>query len=373
MEDCDDEPPVDAAVAKLAERYEREGVDTRFCEQPFLEASELGDVTSLRRRLGDASAEERWQLIKSVDQHGRTPLLLIAKSGEPEMVELLLDAVANPNETDTHGVTALHYSAARGSAAIVKPLLHGRADVDVREEGGETPLMWAFGVATVNLLLGARADAHARSRKGKTALMFASYRCDMNSIEALAGVLGTELDTCDSEGCSAYAAAMSAGHPEAAELLVSLGATSPEEPSARVVRCEEAFHEAARQGDADACAALLQENRFQVRVDAEVAGETALLLAASSGHGRAVEVLLHGKADPNRADAFMQETPLMRVVLGNGSDELLWMLLEARADPSLKDIAGRAPSDVAAAWGRPGSAEMLAAAAAGQLPLSEMD
>lgn len=358
---------------KLGSRYlEREGIDTRFYSEPFLEASELGDIASLRQRLASISTDEKRQLVRSVDQQGCTGLLLMAKGGHTEMIGVLLDADANPNDSDSSGATALHYAAARSSHAVAELLLGCRADVDLQDERGDTPLMWARGGRTLEVLLGAGADPLSTNKYGQTAVMLASSKGDIEAIEALAKVIGSDgLDACDKHGCSAHAAAISAGHPDAAEVLVALGATASVKPPPCVISHEEALHEVARRGDADACAALLQKGN--INVDAEICGETALLLAAGAGSGRAVEVLLQARADPNHADAFMQETPLTRALLSRAGDALLWLLLEARADPAKADLAGRTAVEVAEAWGRADSAKILRAVMAGELSLSAMD
>jgi len=358
---------------KIGSRYlEREGIDTRFYSEPFLEASELGDADSLRQRLASISADEKRQLVRSVDQQGCTGLLLMARGGHTEMVGVLLDAGANPNDADSSGATALHYSAARSSPAVSELLLRCKADVDRQDERGDTPLMWARGGRTLEVLLSAGADPLAINKYGQTATMLASGKGDIEAIEGLAKVIGpSDLNACDKQGCSAHAAALAAGHPDAAEVLIALGATASAKPAPCVISHEEALHEVARRGDADACAALLQKGG--VKVDAEICGETALLLAAGAGSGRAVEVLLQARADPNHADAFMQETPLARALLSRADDALLWLLLEARADPAKADLTGRNAVEVAEAWGRADSAKILRAAIAGELSLSAMD
>merc|ERR1712216_228135 len=87
----------------------------------------------------------------------------------------------------------------------------------------------------------------------------------------------------------------------------------------------------------------------------------------------AVEALLHGRADPNHADPFLGETPLLRAVLSKSTNEMLWMLLEAKADPTKEDLGWRTPAQLAAAWGNSEAADILKAAAAGELRLGAMD
>merc|ERR1711924_97081 len=140
-------------------------------------------------------------------------------------------------------------------------------------------------------------------------------------------VRSVDLDAQDANGSSAHSLAVAAGHLDASAA-----------PSSKVICRQDAFFEAARQGDADACARFCREG---IDLEAEVGGETALLLAANSASSKVVKALLSARADPNHADAFLCETPLLRAVLSKSSSELLWMLLEAKADPSKQDLTGR--------------------------------
>jgi ankyrin repeat protein len=358
-------------VAETATQYlDKQGVDPRFFSEEFLEASEFGDPSSLRQLLSQLSPDETRELLRKVDQQGCTGLLLFAKRGDAEMVKMLLDAGAIVNDADTSGATALHYAASRGSAATIKLLLEFGAVVEAKDDRSDTPIMWARGAQSTSLLLEAGADANAKNVSGQTALMIASRTGDDSRLEVLARLPGVDLDAVDSQGVSAHAAAVAFEHHDAAELLVSLGAKSEVKQSSRITRCEDAFLEAARCGNADKCADFLREG---MDIEAEVSGETALLLAAGAARSRAVEKLLECRSDPNHADAFLGETPLIRAVLSKSSNETLWMLLEAKADPAREDLAGRTAASVAAAWGYSEAADILKAAAAGELSLGAMD
>mmetsp|Transcript_41623 Transcript_41623/g.114766 ORF Transcript_41623/g.114766 Transcript_41623/m.114766 type:complete len:374 (+) Transcript_41623:84-1205(+) len=372
----DDAPPAPSEeTARLFRQCERDGIDTRFLDQPFLELSELGDAAALRRRLSELGQEEQRGLLKSVDQQGRTGLLLAVAKGDNDLVDALLDASANPNDADNFGATALHYAASRGSASSTASLLRACAEVSRRDDQGEEPLMWAFGEPVVAALLRSRADANARSAvSGRTALMFAASRGDLGAAGLLSREPGIQLDVVDAKGFSALALAEEAGHAAVAALLAELGAASlgrGAAPQPDVIHVAEALCEAARRGDSAACARLLSGSGADPNVDVD--GETPLLAAASAGSIQTAQVLLAARADPNVADKFLGETPVMRAVLENGAPELLWLLLEAKADPSRRDNLGREPAEVAASWGRDVAVEILRAACAGDLPLGAMD
>ena len=99
------------------------------------------------------------------------------------MVELLIRAGADIDHamlasgmsvnatTTTTGMTALHWAASYGHAAVVDILLRVVADVEARDAYGCTPLHWAaqYGhAAVVERLIRAGADIEARDAQGRS-------------------------------------------------------------------------------------------------------------------------------------------------------------------------------------------------------------
>jgi cytohesin len=76
---------------------------------------------------------------------GATPLSEAARVGNEPVVNVLLQAGADPNGIESAtAVTPLHLAAARGHAAIAEALLRHRATVDAADARGETPLCYAL-------------------------------------------------------------------------------------------------------------------------------------------------------------------------------------------------------------------------------------
>eukprot|EP00928_Gymnodinium_smaydae_P041211 TRINITY_DN27898_c0_g1_i1.p1 TRINITY_DN27898_c0_g1~~TRINITY_DN27898_c0_g1_i1.p1 ORF type:complete len:407 (-),score=89.03 TRINITY_DN27898_c0_g1_i1:44-1168(-) len=363
----------EAQLRSLSAKYAQDGMDLDLLGAEFLEASELGgDADALRQRLDSLSPEKRRRLVAGVDQHGRTGLLLVAQKGDLGLVDVLLDANANPNHGDNSGATALHFAASRGATPVVVSLLRACAEAGRCDDEGEEPLFWAQGPSVVRTLIRAGADVGKVSKQGRTALMRAAERGDDETVEALATSPGVDLDFADGQGRTARMLAEAAGYDGVAQRLVELGATPAAQAASMAVQStQEALVDAARRGDTSTCQALLR--RGDVSVDADVRGESALLAAVSSGSLSAAGVLLDARADPNFAEHFVGETPLLRAVLATDAAEMVWMLLESRADASKRDLSGRTPLGVAESWGKEDAAEILRAAAAGELPLESMD
>lgn len=79
--------------------------------------------------------------VAAVNRDGETPLHIAVVFGFPESVALLLTHGADPNATAPHLRTPLHTAALLGSnPATFGELISAGADVDARDEAGDTPL-----------------------------------------------------------------------------------------------------------------------------------------------------------------------------------------------------------------------------------------
>src|SRR5258707_393765 len=100
---------------------------------------------------------------------GMTALHFAAERGDAAMTEMLVYAGANVSAVTRIGqYTPLHLAAASGNGEVVALLLDHGADADAREsEWGQTPLMFAAAdnrVAAIHVLLERGADATIKTR-----------------------------------------------------------------------------------------------------------------------------------------------------------------------------------------------------------------
>ena len=100
----------------------------------------------------------------------------LCKSGDatPERIQEFLDLRADVNAKDEDGDTPLHWAAFNESPEVVATLIKAGADVNARDEGGHTPLYMAVGPnqshEVVTTLIKAGADVNAKNEEGDTPL-----------------------------------------------------------------------------------------------------------------------------------------------------------------------------------------------------------
>ena len=285
------------------------------------------------------------------DKNGATALMHASANGCSDIVELLLQAKADPNIVErTVGGTALYVASTNGHANVVKMLLRSGADPIITSTSeGATPLHVAAQcnhIEVVNALLnsrladvnagkgcrellapGAKADPNICDKKGATALMRSSANGCSEIVELL---LQADADTNIVEstvGVTALYAASANGHANIVELLLKSGAdpniTSASEGATPL-------HAAAHRDHIVVVNVLLNSSSVDVNVqDRSQNRYTALHVASSRGHAAAVESLLDANADPNIVDALGQ-SPLTVATKG-GHTHIAKLLLHKNA------------------------------------------
>ncbi len=129
--------------------------------------------------------EEQADLANQRTEDGFTPLTLAAFFSQPKILELLLEAGADPNQATENAMKLrpLHSAAAVSepdvAMTLTRLLLEFGADPNVQQQGGWTPLHAAAAQGhreLVEMLMAQGADPYARNNEGLTPMEAAKNR-----------------------------------------------------------------------------------------------------------------------------------------------------------------------------------------------------
>ncbi len=411
-------PMMSARNVPMLERLISKGADLR------LKCGTLEDgrtVLHLASRDGRKDMAE-FLVHKGIDvsiraNHGATPLHDAARCGHADVVTFLLSNGADINALDMgvtpiatasrrghtevvnilreHGAKeTLHVAAIAGDIEVTKRLIAQGADLNAKDEKGQTPLHLlnlARNGKLVPFLISHGADVNARNQSGKTPLMIAAERGEEYFVNLLVHN-GADISATDNEGRTALQLAEANGHTGTIELLRQHGTI--EEPSATPDNPEttRSLHQAAADGDLEMIKKLLAGGaNINARDDS---GYTPLHKAVWWSRA-AVNLLLEEGADINVSDAegctplhwasLWEDEALGALLVAKGADveikdkggwtalhhavtmrqvKLTERLLAAGADVNARDRDNHTPLHNAAIWGNRAGVERLLAAGA---------
>lgn len=270
---------------------------------PGMGSGEL--LWAIERAVRGRSRKELEALIEVVKEG---PYNTVPERGLDEVLEKYDDDDEEWDEVAAYAAAlseGVRMAAAAGWCGGVRLLLAADAAVDVPDEKGNTPLLYAAHAGAteiVRLLLAAGANANTANAKGKTALMYAA---EVDSPEVVQTLLaaGAEGAPRDIRGYTAFMYAAECASPEVMRLLLP---TAPE-------------------GEVNACSAH---------------GWTLLSLASMSNASDSVQLLLDLGAGVNTPGKGGM-TPLMCAThRGVAGEPVLRTLILAGADPHQATVDG---------------------------------
>jgi len=337
---------------------------------------------------------------------GYSTLVVALRHGRDDMIPLLLEYQADPNEQES-GVYPASLAAARGSGPALDLLIDRGAEINRRDASGRTPLSWAIlgaqtesdhgdvirrlvpltrdyqmsccdaaacgDVRALDMLLAAGAAVDTPlAASGRTALMAAAAQGQSKAVKWLLAH-GARAQARDRHGRTALmlAAMGPCPHGDVAEVAIALPA--PSTGAVCYVECATALIGGGAQvneGDVSGNTPLMwaamygQTNvmRVLLRYDAKVnarshSDETALIWAAREGHDAAAQQLLAAGADCNLQN-HNQYSALSTAIL-HQHDRVADILLAAGAGANGKGFKGVTPLMLAVIKNRVSSVELL--------------
>ena len=310
------------------------------------------DVNVILRRAARDGAEYtlRHALLRGANVDA---LEFAINGGKIKCLRLLLEAGADMDKADCHGMTLLHMSTEGGRLDFLRVLLEAGAETDKTDEDGSVALhhaAWWGHVDCLRLLLEAGADKDKGDTTGLTPLHDAAECGHLDCLRLLLEA-GADKNKCDTTGDTPLHKAAGAGHLDCLRLLLEAGAeTNKADLDGRVP-----LHVAARLGLLDCLRLLLEAGADKNKGD--TMGDTPLHLAAANLRLDCLQLLLEAGADIDKVNT-VGDTPLHKAA-GVGLLDCLWLLLEAGADASARNKEGYTPLDVAEANNNKEAAALL--------------
>ncbi len=263
---------------------------------------------------------------------------------------------------NAEGDTVLHLAAGcrRGeeiALPVVRLLLKSGADVNARNSGRQTPLLYASyaGFARiVELFVSHGALVQYQDANGRSPLHYAAREGHPEVVEFLIKS-GADLSLRDSRNQTPLDLAVQRNKASVVETLLKLGRYDIKGPEGSTL-----LHAAASQGNAGLVKSLLDQGADPSRPSPN--GDTLLLSYLRGGlEGLAIESILKG-ADVNGKDAA--ERTALHIAVERGLEEAVSALLDKGADPNAVDKNGRTAIDIARDWGARSTEALLTAKSA---------
>ena len=267
---------------------------------------------------------------------GATPLYMATCSGHLATVQLLLDYQADPNQVYTsYGVTPIHAAAFSGHQGAVQLLLANGADSNQAcTSDGITPIhaaAFSGHQGTVQLLLDHQADPNQAKNTGATPLYVAVQNGHQATVQLLLAN-GADPNQAKNTGVTPLYLAAQNGFQAITQLLLDYQADPNQAGDTGVTPLY-----MAAQNRHHVVVQLLLANGADPNQARISDSATPLHIAARNGHTMVVATLL--KVGPISPMDFNANTPLHDAVRSN-HPVVVVLLLQAGVDPSLQNASG---------------------------------
>ena len=162
-------------VAELVASHASVDAIDNYGATPLYYACNFGHIGTVRFILEHGANPNGVRRDESKSALRECPLVAAAKREHITVVDILLDAGADPNVTDSTKRTPLIYAARKHNTSLIQRLLSKKVDIGRVDKYGENALMHAAlgnnqAVDTIALLVEAGADISKKDKHGRTAV-----------------------------------------------------------------------------------------------------------------------------------------------------------------------------------------------------------
>ncbi|WP_167883772.1 ankyrin repeat domain-containing protein [Leptospira stimsonii] len=271
------------------------------------------------------------------NSRGETPLLTSLDLGNEDLIRRFLDAGADCGKKDFAGNTPLPKAVSTGNMEIVESVYENeepRPDLEERNGEGYTPLLLAVDLGhffIVEYLLNQDADFLKKNSEGRTVLHLTSLHNDFEILDLFLEREDSKsiLENRDADGNTALLLAASHDSVECLERLLTIGADPLKINSSGKTGLEEAER---------------QKYHHVVKILKKVLVER-LFEAAKTGDEDLCKTILRLDISPNSID-LDGNTPLHVAVIQD-QVSIVRLLFEENASPFLKNLEGKSALDLA--------------------------
>lgn len=236
------------------------------------------------------------------------PLNAAASSGHCHLLEMMISRGADVNCRDENGQTPMTLACIGKHVSAVKLLIEKGSDLNKRTNKGPTPLMWTCSTGNkkiADLLLINGADIDKSDYEGTTPVMWSRQRSDDTMLDFLI-YRGANLNKGDNHAWTSLMWTCFYGLTNIVDIIILNGANINQANNEGLT----SFMIACKGGKLDIVKRLLTKG-----VDTNIQdtfGRTAFMLACTEGHYDVVNVLIKSNVNIDRQDAY-GVTPLIEL------------------------------------------------------------
>ena len=179
-------------------------------------------VTSANPDMVAAIIKQPSCMINALDQRDRTPLHYAAIQGQEDIARLLLEAGAKSDTLDEAGASAGHLAVQSGDEKTISVFIE-KNQCQQLDSQKRTPLMWAVALERVAIVKMLRCDPDTRDKMGYSALHIAVSNNVPSCIQPIIG-LGADINIRNDEGETPVMLASMMGHEVILASLLKAGA-----------------------------------------------------------------------------------------------------------------------------------------------------